>query len=61
MTGDLLLGYVSHKPGALLFLVLPLAASISFFLIADIDSPRGGVIRVLPHNLERLAHSLHVR
>ncbi len=56
---NLLLGYVSHKPGALLFLVLPLAASISFFLIADIDSPRGGIIRVLPQNLLRLSQSLN--
>jgi hypothetical protein len=29
-------------------LVLPLLVSISFFLIADIDSPRGGLIRVQP-------------
>ena len=55
---NLLLGYVSRKPGALLFVVLPLAASISFFLIADIDSARGGVIRVLPQNLLRLSQSL---
>jgi len=38
--------------------VLPLIASISFFLIADIDSPRGGAIRVRPQNLEALAQSL---
>ena len=29
-----------------LFMVLPLLVAIAFFLIADIDSPRGGVIRV---------------
>jgi hypothetical protein len=39
-------------------LVLPLVVSISFFLIADIDSPRGGVIHVIPQNLVSLAHSL---
>jgi hypothetical protein len=43
----------------LLFLVLPLVVSISFFLIADIDSPRRGIIRVPPQNLESLAQSLH--
>jgi hypothetical protein len=32
--------------------------SISFFLIADIDSPRGGVILVQPRNLVSLAQSL---
>jgi hypothetical protein len=31
-----------------LSVILPLAVSISFFLIADIDSPCGGVIRILP-------------
>ena len=39
-------------------LVLPLVVSISLFLIADLDSPRGGVIRVVPHNLLSLADSL---
>ena len=39
-------------------LILPLALSISFFLIADIDSPRGGMIRINPQNLSSLAASL---
>jgi hypothetical protein len=34
------------------------ALSISFFLIADIDSPRGGVIHVQPENLLSLVESL---
>jgi len=57
---NLLLGYYASHVGnkKLLFLVLPLVLSISFFLIADIDSPRGGVIRVHPQNLTRLAESL---
>jgi hypothetical protein len=33
--------------------------SISFFLIADIDSPRGGIVRVRAQNLSALAESLH--
>jgi len=41
-----------------MFLVLPLALSISLFLVAEIDSPRSGVIRVHPQNLESLAESL---
>jgi protein-S-isoprenylcysteine O-methyltransferase Ste14 len=41
-----------------LLLVLPLIVAIAFFLIADIDSPRGGVIRVFPQNLHNLAESL---
>ena len=51
---NVLLGYGAHKVDLRLFLVLPLAVAISFFLIADIDSPRGGVIRVRPQNLESL-------
>jgi hypothetical protein len=37
---------------------LPLVISISFFLIANIDSPRGGFIRVQPENLMSVAESL---
>jgi len=39
-------------------LVMPLVVAVSFFLVADIDSPRGGVIRVVPQNLVSLADSL---
>ncbi len=55
---NLLLGYHARRPGAVFFLVLPLTVSIAFFLIADIDSPRGGVIRVRPQNLVSLSRSL---
>jgi hypothetical protein len=55
---NLLLGYGMHRRAVILSVVLPLAVSISFFLIADIDSPRGGVIRVHPQNLEALTDSL---
>ncbi|AHX13325.1 hypothetical protein CH75_08865 [Dyella jiangningensis] len=41
-----------------LLLILPISVAISFMLIADIDSPRGGVIRVLPHNLIAVEASL---
>jgi len=54
---NLLLGY--HGRGAPVLLVMPFIVSTSFFLIADIDSPRGGVIRVLPQNLTQLAQSLN--
>ncbi|GAB2792675.1 hypothetical protein [Dyella kyungheensis] len=42
----------SSEPG--LLLVLPLVVAVSFMLIADIDSPRGGLIRVSPQNLKAL-------
>ncbi len=46
-----LLGFGSKKPRAQFLMVLPLVVAVAFFLIADIDSPRGGVIRVRPQNL----------
>ena len=58
---NLLLGYGERRRGALLLLVLPIIASIAVLLIADIDSPRGGIIRVLPHNLIALSQSITPR
>jgi hypothetical protein len=57
---NFLIGYgVRHSEKKIpLFLILPLVVSISFFLIADIDSPRSGIIRVRPQNLESLSQSL---
>jgi hypothetical protein len=48
---NLLLGYRDRSSGSLALLVLPVIASIAFFLIADIDSPYRGAISVVPHNL----------
>jgi hypothetical protein len=55
---NLMLGYGAYRTGTHLFLVMPLALSISFLLISDLDAPRGGVIRIEPHNLISLAQSL---
>jgi hypothetical protein len=55
---NFLVGYRAHGKTGILFLIMPIALSISLFLIADIDSPRGGTIRVHPQNLHRLADSL---
>jgi uncharacterized protein YcbK (DUF882 family) len=55
---NLLLGYGTYRTGTHLFLVFPLALSISFLLISDLDAPRGGVIRIMPNNLISLAQSL---
>jgi hypothetical protein len=38
--------------------MLPLVIAIAFFLIADTESPRAGIIRVVPENLMDLAQSL---
>ena len=57
---NVLVGYAAHrtKTGIIHGLVLPLVLAISFLLIADIDSPRRGVIRVNPQNLISLVQSL---
>lgn len=60
---NFLIGYgvkVAHANRKLL-LIVPLAVSVSFLLIADIDSPQGGLIRVTPQNLISLANSLKVQ
>jgi hypothetical protein len=61
MGSHFLLGYRVRRAGAkgIVFLTLPLVVSIAFWLIADIDSPRSGMIRVSPQNLLSLLHSLH--
>ena len=51
-------GAHSAREGRGLLMILPLVVSIAFFLIADIDAPRLGVIRVIPQNLEILLQSL---
>ncbi len=56
---SLLVGYSAHRTASPVFTVIPLVVAIAFFLIADIDSPRGGVIRVHPQNLISLSQSLH--
>jgi hypothetical protein len=57
---NLLVGSGTRHPEVerILMLILPIVVSISFLLIADIDSPRGGVILVQPQNLVNLAQSL---
>lgn len=53
-----LIGYSARKPNSLNLLIVPLVIAVSFLLIADIDSPHGGFIRVAPQNLIALADSL---
>jgi hypothetical protein len=57
---NVLIGYGARRGEArtTLLLVLPLVIAISFTLIADIDAPRGGVVRVRAQNLESLSKSL---
>jgi hypothetical protein len=54
LLANFLVGYGARKVRVKLLMLLPLAVAVSFFMIADIDSPRRGVIRVHPQNLESL-------
>jgi len=58
---NLLIGYGARtgKARTTLLLVLPLVVSISFYLIADIDGPRGGMVRVHAQNLIVLSESFN--
>ena len=58
---NILIGYGARQTHHRAFIILPLALSIAFFLISDIDSPRRGAIRVVPQNLLSLAQSLHTQ
>lgn len=58
---NLLIGFasLSDQAKSALFIILPLFVSIAFLLIADLDSPRGGIIRVAPYNLTSLYGAMH--
>jgi hypothetical protein len=57
---NLMVGYAASGASvrSLLLTILPLLLATAFLLIADIDSPRGGVIRVSPQNLLSLSEQL---
>ena len=57
---NVMVGYRARdaKAEGTLLSVLPLVVSVSFFLIADLDSPRAGLIHVYPQNLASLIESL---
>jgi len=52
------LGASTATAASLGCLVLLLVVALALFLIADIASPRRGVMRVVPQNLLRVSHSL---
>lgn len=51
ISSNLLVGYSERRKGELFLFVLPAVVSLAFFVIADLDSPRGGVIRESPQDL----------
>ena len=63
MCSNVMVGYggTSQRDGKVLMLILPLVVAIAFLLVADIDSPRSGLIRLSPQNLESLSESLRAK
>ena len=57
---NVMVGYAARGAvlRSLLLIIMPLLISTAFLLIADIDSPRGGVIHVSPENLASLSRQL---
>jgi len=55
---SLLVGYGEQRKGSIIVFFLPVVVSIAFFLISDLDNPRGGVIRVHPQNLQAVVQSM---
>lgn len=56
--GAALFGYATHaRKATAVQVVLPLVISVAFFLIADLDSPRTGLVHVTAQNLRALADS----
>jgi hypothetical protein len=58
---NVLLGFVTRplKSRVLILSTMPVVVSLAFFLIADIDSPRRGMIHIIPQNLLALSAMLH--
>jgi protein-S-isoprenylcysteine O-methyltransferase Ste14 len=54
---NLLVGYSERRTSEMALLILPSIVAVALFLIADIDSPRHGIIRVVPQNLIALIQS----
>jgi hypothetical protein len=58
LVSNMLLGYRERRTNTLVLTVLPVIISIAFFLISDIDSPNGGIIRVTPYDLIAVSSSM---
>ena len=58
---SVMVGYATGGATArsLVLLILPLLLGIAFMLIADIDSPRGGLIHVAAQNMAALSETMH--
>jgi hypothetical protein len=55
---NVLIGLRARGRHVTLLLILPIVLSVTLFLIADIDSPRIGVIHVVPRELDAVASAI---
>jgi len=55
---NFLFGYSERRDRRMRLMLLPLIVSVPLLLIADIDTPRGGFINVVPQNLIALVKGL---
>jgi hypothetical protein len=60
VTCSAMVGYNAHQPTGefRVVFILPAIVAVSFLLIADMASPRLGLIRVAPENLMSMANSM---
>jgi hypothetical protein len=58
IAGNLVLGLSEKRRSVATLVILPVIVSIPFFLIADIDSPRAGIIRVVPAHMIAQAQAM---
>jgi len=58
---NVMVGYAARDASvrSLVLIILPVLLAVAFLLIADIDSPRGGEIRVGAQNLLSLSEQIH--
>ncbi|CAM3697064.1 hypothetical protein [Polynucleobacter antarcticus] len=63
ISANMLVGFGARnfKNNISLFMIFPIMISVAFFLIADIDSPRGGIIRIEPRNLIDLKQNISMQ
>jgi hypothetical protein len=60
---NLLFGYTARRLDitSKSYLILPLFVAVAFCFIADLDSPRGGVIHIEPRNLISVEQSIEAQ
>jgi len=57
----LLLGYGVRRRPPVVLMLFPVVMAVAVFLIAEIDIPGRGLVRVTPQNLVSLSHSLNAQ